>query len=264
MFERRTVSIPKEMSEHNNWKDRIAPEWKNFLETILSPWVAILLLLTILFAYFTAAEPDSGNAGVFTVILWFISGLVGALIWDRWSKITEQTVLMARGKSAIRSLNLLLSNIGATRVRIAQYLSRMKETGNGSMHSSVVGIWLEEELGRLILLQEATITAVENWSDILPEANIRPELERLNEEIEKLLSAKKERDEIRDRVSNETIDNRVQKEQLDKKLEEAEGRVSVAEEKLPEHDHSQSKSQRHHHGVRLLRTEPVVGIAGSA
>src|SRR5439155_11925053 len=97
--------------EGDEWK-KFLQEWKNFAITIFSPWTVCLIAITLYFAYRTAGQKTPENIAIFTFILSIFSGVTGGLISKNWMDLTEQRVLVTRGKSAIRSLVLLIFNIG--------------------------------------------------------------------------------------------------------------------------------------------------------
>ena len=114
-----------------------------------------------------ATKPSPLVDAAITIIIALLSGLVGARIYDWWTKVTEGGVLVTRGKSAIRGLKLLLGNISAIEQRITSFLADIDG------HDSTNKLALrgnEELLDRCNFLEEAVVNAIEEWQDIIPEA----------------------------------------------------------------------------------------------
>jgi rubrerythrin len=183
----------------DTWKKlrhKVSSEWSIFIGVICNPWVLILFLLTVALivcsvklhtapAGFEKAAPSSSSAvsdagltnvsilqAFLTVMISIFSGLIGAILASRWAAVGETSVLITRGKSAIRGLKLLLLNLSSAEKRAVEYL---KKLGN-QPELEVVKFSYEETIGRLQSLQEETTNAIEEWQDIIPEANITTQI----------------------------------------------------------------------------------------
>jgi hypothetical protein len=82
--------------------------------------------------------------------------------------IDNMNVAIVHGKSAIRGLNLLLVNLTSSEARTCKYLAEIKPDGDPGL----VKCSYEELIAQFKFLQEATTNAIEEWQDIIPEANI--------------------------------------------------------------------------------------------
>ena len=188
--------------EGDEWK-KFLQEWKNFAITIFSPWTVCLIAITLYFAYRTAGQKTPENIAIFTFILSIFSGVTGGLISKNWMDLTEQRVLVTRGKSAIRSLVLLIFNIGSAQLRVGEYSAEIEDLGDDEdPDSDLVANWLKEEILRLNNLREEAIKSVENWTDIIPEANIRPELAKFNDEVLRVATYENQHAEIKDKLTS--------------------------------------------------------------
>jgi len=204
------------MSDTENWKQRLAPEWNNFLATIGGPWVVCLLVVFMVLGILAVWQPQLTL--LLSGVLSILSAFIGALMWDRWSKITEQKLLVTRGKSAIRALTGLLSNIGSARKRIAEYLELAKGC-EGDTNPPEILTWLQEEILRLNNLRQETITSIENWTDIIPQANIRQELDKLSAEVRKIEGIEEAETVIEKKI--EDLQRQIEEERQDAKQEKA-------------------------------------------
>ena len=85
-------------------------KWGKFLLVILDPWVITLAIATIYFIYYSN-KPKTVDKNILTILTLFISlfsAILGGVLANKWAEITEAKVLVTRGKSAIRSLKLIL------------------------------------------------------------------------------------------------------------------------------------------------------------
>ena len=71
---------------------------------------------------------------------------------------------------------------------------------------------------------------MENWTDIIPEANIRPELNKLEEETSRVVAIRKEHDEIESKLNEARIEGEVSGEKKEK--EKLQARLTALEQAL--------------------------------
>lgn len=168
--------------------------WLTFLKIIGDPWVVVLLIcvlsLVVSSSLFTISETTKN---ILVVIISVVSSLLGGIFAKRWSDLNEENLLIARGNSAIRNLKLLLLNIGQIEKRITIYISRLKKE---SCDYELTKTYLEEIIEKCNILEEESINSIENWTDIIPEANLKTqigivsemkcEIDRLTQQISEL------------------------------------------------------------------------------
>lgn len=150
------------------YNNSLYKKWKNFLNVILDPWVIILSLATVYFIYFSnlPGTTDKNIISILTLIISLFSAILGGILANRWAEITELKVLVARGKSAIRSLKLILLNISKIEKRTKYYISSIdKENEDFKLVISN----FEEVIEKCYILEEEIISSIENWTDIIPE-----------------------------------------------------------------------------------------------
>lgn len=152
------------MENNNTLNDK----WKNFLNVVLDPWVVILLLATIFFIFYSnSSETTNKNIiSILTLIISFFSAILGGVLANRWAQMTEEKILVARGKSAIRSLKLILLNISKIEKRTKYYITSFDAA---NMDFKLVVSNLEEVIEKCNILEEEIISSIENWTDIIPE-----------------------------------------------------------------------------------------------
>ena len=166
--------------------------WVSFGGIIGDPIVVIFLVATILLAIFLKSQKAPEVIVALTIIITITSAILGGRLRDKWSEITEEKVIVARGKTAVRGLKLLLGNILALEKRVCEYLLRSQdEQSRVGQSPEVIRTYLEEIIGRCRNQGEEAISSIENWTDIVPEANIRTQIgviSKIREEGDKLIA----------------------------------------------------------------------------
>lgn len=152
--------------------------WGVFLSIILDPWVIVLIASVISLFYFSVGQTNTTITSLLFVLITVTSSILGGRITKHWVDITEGGVVIARGKSAVRSLKLLLRNISALEERVAIFYERTDEIEN---HPEVTKRNYEEIQQTCNLLEEETVNSIENWTDIIPEADIKTQIGLISE-----------------------------------------------------------------------------------
>ncbi len=167
-------------------------EWRVASEAVVSPATLVVLISTVILGWVAINQRGGLLAAIFTLGTSVAAGILGAVIWDRWIRLTGRSVLVDKGKSAIRSLKLLWRNLNACQGRVTTYLDRRKTGVTGD----VVNTWLEEEIQRLATLQEEALDAISNWTDIIPEADVTAQLAPYRELQASVLTLKTAKEEL--------------------------------------------------------------------
>lgn len=167
------------MNEKINQPQSLKQKWGTFLNIVLDPWVCALLVLTGILYYFLTNVND-GNienkwvVTVITTIISLITGLLGGVIANKWAQLTEMKVLVARGKSAIRGLKLILLNVANIEKRTKDYIGNIDEENS---EYKLIKSTYEEVIEKCNIVEEEIISAIENWTDIIPEVeNFKTEI----------------------------------------------------------------------------------------
>jgi hypothetical protein len=154
-----------------SWIGEVKSSWLSFLSVALRPGIVIPFLVAlglIVTSYVEKLQPGAVSA-ILTFIISIFSGVIGAVGYKHWNDLNEERVLIARGKSAIRGLILLTQSISALEQRIRAFLG-----GENKSEQTLTGY--EELLDRFGMLQEQTLSAIEEWKDIIPEAAIKTQI----------------------------------------------------------------------------------------
>jgi len=217
--------------------------WVSFLTTILDPWTLILLLSAAALVYGSFVETDKKFGAILTVAATICSGVVGGLIASKWGEHTERQVLVARGRSAIRNLRLLLSSVGTTEKRVETYVRRLTEPG---CNNDLVKTYLEEVLERCTILHDEAISAVENWTDIIPD---------ITTQIGKI-------GELQSKISADTVEISALRDELKDRRDRSETANQAAEVRLRELQRALEQARTELDARRSILGEPYVLVGG--
>lgn len=160
--------------EVNKNQQSLKVKWSHFLNILLDPWVIIMLGATIAFISYFSHTEDNNVKEILLLIITLISSLLGGIIANRWAQLTELKVLVARGKSAIRSLKLILLNVSNIEKRTKEYINSIDKD---NMEHKLIISNFEEVIEKCNILEEEIISSIENWTDIIPEVeNIKTQI----------------------------------------------------------------------------------------
>ncbi len=158
--------------------DSFLKKWGVFVSIILDPWTLCFIILTIFLGYHITLQKDPTILTLFSILLSLSSAVVGARILKEWVDITEGGIVVARGKSAVRGLKLLLNSIIALDKRIDQF--SQQEHNKETITPIIINI-IDELRGRCNLMAEEAVNSIENWTDIIPEADVKSQIGIISE-----------------------------------------------------------------------------------
>ena len=171
-------------------------KWGVFFSIILDPWVLILLILTISTCIIQTSISDPTKhielITITTTLIAIITGVLGGVIANKWHQMAETSVLVARGKTAVRSLKLINSNVVNLEKSTAVHINKIEE--ENSEYKLIVNSY-EEIMATCHIVQEEISSSIDNWLDIIPDAKefkksigilseLKRQIELLNTEIE--------------------------------------------------------------------------------
>src|ERR1017187_9198216 len=116
----------------------LGARWSGFLMAVLDPGTILLLITTLAFVYGATVQNNKPLTAMFSALAAVCSSIFGGLVTNRWQESAQTEVLVARGKSAIRNLKLLLSSVGGLERRVNCYLDWVSgsDCRAGSGHGS--------------------------------------------------------------------------------------------------------------------------------
>ncbi len=208
--------------EHNNPTGDFKNRWIAFLCAVFGPSTTILIILSVGLIYISADQPNSTIRPGLVVLVSIFSAATGSSIVKKWLEITEVGLLVTRGKSAIRNLKLLMVQISALDDITKSFLSQIQEKG----YKNAVAPRLVEIQGRCNLLSAQTVNSIEDWKDIIPEADIESLIDFWNEKNLNLTNVKIERDHVEKELEKAKKLSEEEKETLRNRLDEKDEMIS--------------------------------------
>lgn len=165
------------------------------------------------------------------------AGILGGIVAKRWDDLTEEKIIVARGMSAYRSLQLQLNRIISLETRVRLYLHRFcDEENRWEVTNEVIKTYLEEIVHETLALEMETINSIESWVDIIPTSRISETINRIRELKGKYLDSLSvleqvniDLEESRERPDTEIEKLRTEKEQLFKELLETRTNLTALE-----------------------------------
>ncbi|MCU7797173.1 MAG: hypothetical protein KZQ75_08585 [Candidatus Thiodiazotropha sp. (ex Myrtea spinifera)] len=182
--------------------------WGRFLGILFSPDVIAPTLIALVFGYWAITSTDAMVKAVGSVVMALMTGLAGARISKNILEESRKGQIFTRGQSAVRGLNLILSNLGTLEAQIEQ--------ARANCENDIIIKDFSYLKTLSIVIQRQAINSIEEWKDILPEADIL-------ELIEELKSKANERDDLR-----EALD------QVQQQLDESQNTAGIKEEQVNE------------------------------
>jgi hypothetical protein len=210
------------MIEVNN-KHSLKEKWKGFFDIVFDPWVLLMTIATIIFICYSLNTDNKELIAISTLIISLCSGLLGGIIVNKWSHLTELKVLVVRGKSAIRSLKLILLNISNIEKRTKIYIASINENNN---EFKLITSYFEEIIEKCNILEEEIISSIENWTDVIPE------VENLKTQIGLISEIKSQKVALETEISSLIIDIETIKEEESKEKDELRKRLIEKESDL--------------------------------
>jgi hypothetical protein len=168
-------------------RTRLQANWSAFWEAIFDPWTIVLLVTTVFLTLLSiaavkTASNDASNA-LWYVLITLSASFLGGRATYRWSTASDVDVVMARGQHSVRSLKLLWRSIVTLEQRMRTF--RDNETLIRD-NPDVTKRNYEEAIIHCRTLEESTLNSIENWIDVVPEANIKSDVGRISELSEQL------------------------------------------------------------------------------
>lgn len=148
--------------------------------------------------------------------------------------------LVARGKSAIRSLKLILLNISNIENRTKDYISRLDSENK---EYKLIKSNFEEVIEKCNILEEEIISSIENWTDIIPEVeNIKTQIGLISDMKIREVELKNDISDLSGKITAITKEGSQLKDELLEKLTAKENELAQTKEKLKKAEISVNES----------------------
>jgi hypothetical protein len=203
-------------------------KWKNFVLALIDPWVILILAATIYLSVVLVGQEDGEVVAIFTAILSITSGILGGLLGKKWDDLTTETVIEARGKSAVRDLKILLRSIATLESSVHEYLEEFNAIVEDDQQPKLTEIYLREIIRDCNSIEEQVINATESWIDVVPEmADIHTQIGMITDLKEKYSSLEEdyesvniELEAIRNESDEEVAALKSEKRKIERELQE--------------------------------------------
>lgn len=208
---------------------KLTKRWGLFLSIVLDPWTLCFLFVIAFLVYksLTQTPQSITSSTLFTLLITFTSAVLGGRIAKQWVDVTEGGILVARGKAAVRGLKLLLSSIISLDKRISYYLTQPHIE-----KASVTKIILEEIRERCNILAEESVSSIENWTDIIPEADVKTHIGVISDLKYQLESTAKEMQSLNAELSQTKDKSKEDLDDLMKRIKDKDNELSKLEREL--------------------------------
>ena len=171
-------------------------KWKFFFGILLDPWTLILLSAIIFLHVYGYNTNDSTLALIFNVIITALGTTMCTIAFLKWERTYSHSIVKVKGESAIRSLQSLILTISRLEKRIFLVIDRINPSNS---EYAIIKSNYEEFLDSCAGLKEMSFDAIENWTDIIPDAGaIRSKIQEFYMLQGQILSEKKEKDRLRE------------------------------------------------------------------
>lgn len=145
-------------------------KWGLFGSLVFEPFFLIPFGASGVLLYIAFINDDKLVIAVTAAAASLLLGVAGAVITNHWNEMNGTRAIVGRGQTAIRGLEILWNNVSSLDNRVATYLERLTSQEVGS---EVIQTYLEEVRERCRLLKTETLSSIDNWRDIIPEADVK-------------------------------------------------------------------------------------------
>jgi hypothetical protein len=147
-------------------------QWLNLVIVLCDPPALVLsILIFLLVRHSSDTNPamDQNVLALVTILISLLSALVGARWIKRWQDLTETPLLSGRALPAVR----LLKQAAGVVVTLQTSGETFFASCNGSTVSTAITKRNYEEIIKLSkLLKDDVFASIQNWHDVVPEANL--------------------------------------------------------------------------------------------
>lgn len=203
--------------------------WSGLLAVVLDPGVVLLALGTAALVIFSAGLEKTVGVALATTLLILASGILGGRLTKLWVDVTEKGPLVARGKLAVRGLKLLLGNIVSMDRRVKQHLTARRRA---LAQQGMVILMLEEVRERCRTLTEEAVSSIENWIDIVPEADIKTHIGLISDLTSKLEVAASDLKRLQSELSATKEEAQGERTRLAASIEQKESEIALLRSQL--------------------------------
>ncbi len=202
-------------------------KWKSIWDIILEPINFLSIIAIIFLIWYSVFNPHQEDAFLSVMLNIFISVLVG-IMGSRIKDKLDENKILSKGKSAIRNLELLASNINDFKDDILGYCKNKSIKDNEDEFAKNS---FEEVSKKLDVLKKITINSAEDWSDLIPDADIQSQIEAFGDSQRRMKKLETEINKLKKISKAGKDENKKLKEDIELKEDELEETKSELREK---------------------------------
>ncbi|MDP1884214.1 MAG: hypothetical protein Q8L10_02495 [Candidatus Moranbacteria bacterium] len=168
---------------------RLVKKWGKVIALVFSPGFLSAVIITgvalYLSVYYKANIPFSNTMAIFGSIF---GGIAGAFFKDEYDRISNKNILEKKGRSAVRNIEGIRSQIRNIEAWIIEFSKRPQKLENKRT--------LEEVNRHIATIDLNIVAGLADWVDIVPELKQKEELQRAQKDtiqsyIDEILKNKK-------------------------------------------------------------------------
>ena len=126
-------------------------EWSNARSIILKVYVVIPTIIALVFMYVSFESSNKNIALISTLIASVLLAIAGAIGYDSYKSFIGDSILIKKGKGAVRNLYLIVD-------KIINVSSRIK----------VESFSKDEIINLLALVEKDVVNSIQEWEDVVP------------------------------------------------------------------------------------------------
>ncbi|WP_164116160.1 hypothetical protein [Stenotrophomonas maltophilia] len=154
------------------WLVGVVGPWGIFLKVVLDPYTFLLIVVGALLGWFGPKAVGENYNALLQIIVAVVTGVIGARISTAMAAINQDGKLYASGRMAVRGLRLILTKTLALERRVATFVAESQKQQAPEVRAQVSMRNLDEVLESIRTLQLEVVGSIENWVDVVPDADV--------------------------------------------------------------------------------------------
>ncbi|MBH1839366.1 hypothetical protein I5W21_06850 [Stenotrophomonas maltophilia] len=154
------------------WLVGVVGPWGVFLKVVLDPYTFLLIVVGFVLGWFGPKAVGENYNALLQIVVAVVTGVVGARISTAMAAINQDGKLYASGRMAVRGLRLILTKTLALERRVAAFVAESRTQQAPEARAAVAIRDLDEVLESIRMLQLEVVGSIENWVDVVPDADV--------------------------------------------------------------------------------------------
>ncbi|HFK2884758.1 TPA: hypothetical protein ACGY73_002912 [Stenotrophomonas maltophilia] len=154
------------------WLVGVVRPWGVFLKVVLDPYTFLLIVVGVVLGWFGPKAVGENYNALLQIVVAVVTGVVGARMSTAMAAINQDGKLYASGRMAVRGLRLILTKTLALERRVATFVADSQKQQVPEVRAQVAMRNLDEVLESIRTLQLEVVGSIENWVDVVPDADV--------------------------------------------------------------------------------------------